>query len=84
VNASHIIQGGQTTMSVLQRLAREPAAGGTLVASVLPALVALGIVSIDEKTIGVLVVAVNAVVGFILRTFVTPAGAGATPRPATT
>ena len=53
-------------------LAREPAAFGTLVASVLPALVALQVLSVDEQTIGVLVVAVNAVVGFAVRMFVTP------------
>jgi hypothetical protein len=57
------------------RLAREPAAIGTLVASVLPALVALQVLSVDEQTIGVLVVAVNAVVGFAVRMFVTPVGA---------
>jgi len=54
-------------------LAREPAALGTLVASVLPALVALQVVSVNEQTIGVLVVAVNAIIGFFVRMVVEPA-----------
>lgn len=64
--------------SILQRLAGEPAATGTLVASILPALVALGVVSMDEQTIAILVVAVNALVGFAVRLFVTPVPGAAT------
>jgi hypothetical protein len=59
-------------MRIINRLAQEPTAVGTVVASVLPALVVLGLVSLDEQAIGVLVVAVNAVVGFTLRLRVTP------------
>jgi hypothetical protein len=75
-------------MVVLQRLAREPTAVGTVVASVLPALVALRLVSMDEQAIGVVVVAVNAVAGFALRMLVTPRGpvrtsGDAVPDPAT-
>jgi hypothetical protein len=58
--------------TIMKRLAREPAAVGTLLASVLPALVALGVISLDEQTIGLLVVAVNAVVGFAVRLLVEP------------
>jgi hypothetical protein len=60
-------------------LAREPAAIGTLVASVLPALVALQIISIDEQAIGVLVVAINAIAAFFVRMVVSPAAASETP-----
>jgi hypothetical protein len=66
-------------------LAREPAALGALVASVLPALVALQVLSIDNQTIGVLAVAINAIVGFAVRMFVAPTGApdpGPQPDPA--
>ena len=58
--------------SILNRLAAEPAAIGGLVASVLPALVALRLISLDAESIGVLVVAVNTIVGFGLRIVVTP------------
>jgi hypothetical protein len=58
---------------IVRRLAREPAAVGALVASVLPALTAFGVISLDEQQIGVAVVAVNAVVGFAIRFLVTPA-----------
>ena len=61
------------TPLLLQRIAAEPAAFGTLVASVLPALVALGIFTMDAETIGVLVVAVNALTGFGIRMLVAPA-----------
>jgi hypothetical protein len=73
---------------ILQRLAAEPAAVGTLVASVLPALTALQVVSLDGETVGILVVAVNAVVGFAVRVLVAPTAtqgappAIATPQPA--
>jgi len=55
-----------------QRLAAEPAALGTLVASMLPAFVALGLVDMPAETIGVLVVAINALTGFGIRMFVAP------------
>jgi energy-converting hydrogenase Eha subunit B len=58
---------------ILNRLAAEPAAIGSLLASVLPALVALGLISLDAEAIGVLVVAVNTIVGFAVRTLVFPA-----------
>jgi hypothetical protein len=58
--------------TIMERLAREPAAVGTLVASVLPALVALGVISLDEQAIGLLVVAVNGIVGFAVRLVVVP------------
>ena len=57
---------------ILNRLAAEPAAVGTLLASLLPALVALRLISLDAEAIGVLVVAVNTIVGFALRIVVTP------------
>jgi hypothetical protein len=57
---------------ILNRLAAEPAAVGSLMASVLPALVALQLVSLDAEAIGVLVVAVNTIVAFALRIVVTP------------
>jgi hypothetical protein len=64
---------------ILQRLALEPTAVGALVASILPALVAFGVVHIDQQTIAVLVVAVNATLGFFLRMLVTPASGGPPP-----
>jgi hypothetical protein len=57
---------------ILQRLALEPAAIGTTLASVLPALVVLDLVSLDERSIGVLVVAINALVGLAVRLLVMP------------
>jgi hypothetical protein len=53
-------------------LQREPAAVGTIVASVLPVLVILGVIKIDEAGIAAVVVAVNAIVGFGVRLLVTP------------
>jgi hypothetical protein len=58
---------------ILHRLSAEPAAVGSLMASVLPALVALGLISLDAEAIGVLVVAVNTIVGFAVRMLVLPA-----------
>jgi hypothetical protein len=58
---------------ILNRLATEPAAVGSLMASVLPALVALGLITLDAEAIGVLVVAVNTIVGFAVRMLVLPA-----------
>jgi hypothetical protein len=63
---------------VMQRLAAEPAAVGTLIASVLPAFVALGVISLDAETIGILVVAVNTLVGFAVRMAVAPSAATGT------
>jgi hypothetical protein len=53
-------------------LQREPAAIGTIVASVLPVLVMLGVIKIDEAGIAAVVVAVNAIVGFGVRLLVSP------------
>jgi hypothetical protein len=58
--------------TAIQRLSAEPAALGTLVASVLPAFVALGLLHMPAETIGVLVVAVNALAGFGIRMLVAP------------
>jgi hypothetical protein len=58
---------------ILDRVAGEPAAIGSLLASVLPALVALGLISLDAEAIGILVVAVNTIVGFAVRMLVLPA-----------
>ena len=63
-------------------LQREPAAVGSLVASVMPLLVLLGVVRIDEAGIAAVVVAVNAGVGFATRLAVTPVAAPAGPPPA--
>jgi mRNA-degrading endonuclease toxin of MazEF toxin-antitoxin module len=53
-------------------LQREPAAVGSLVASIMPVLVLLGVVRIDEAGIAAVVVAVNTVVGFGVRLAVSP------------
>lgn len=58
--------------TLTQRLAAEPAAFGTLVASVLPAFIALGVLHMPAETVGVLVVAINALTGFGIRMFVAP------------
>jgi hypothetical protein len=55
-----------------QLLQYEPAALGSTVASILPALMLLGVVSIDEYGIAALVVAVNALAGFVVRLCVVP------------
>jgi mRNA-degrading endonuclease toxin of MazEF toxin-antitoxin module len=57
-------------------LQREPAAFGSLAASILPVLVLLGLIRIDEAGIAVVVVAINTFVGFGVRVFVTPAEPG--------
>jgi hypothetical protein len=59
--------------SLKHLLQREPLALGTLVASILPALVLFGVVSLDEAQVAAVVVAVNAVVGFGTRLTVSPA-----------
>jgi mRNA-degrading endonuclease toxin of MazEF toxin-antitoxin module len=55
-------------------LQREPAAVGSLAASILPVLVLLGAVRIDEAGIAAVVVAINTVVGFAVRVAVSPVG----------
>ena len=68
--------------TLLQRMAAEPAALGTLLASVLPAFVVLGVFTMDAETIGVLVVAVNAFAGFGIRMLVSPAPTAKAAAPA--
>jgi hypothetical protein len=58
-------------------LHREPAAIGSLVASVMPVLVLLGIVRIDEAGIAAVIVAVNTIAGFYIRLMVSPSAAPA-------
>ena len=53
-------------------LQREPAAVGSLVASILPVLVLVGVIRIDEAGIAAVVVAVNTAVGFAVRLLVAP------------
>ncbi len=60
-------------------LQREPAAVGSLVASVLPVLVLLGAIRIDEAGIAAVVVAVNTIVGFTIRVAVSPNSVPAPP-----
>jgi hypothetical protein len=55
-------------------LQREPAAVGSLVASILPVLVLLGLIQIDEAGIAAVVVAINTAVGFAIRVLVSPMG----------
>ena len=52
--------------------AREPAALGSLVASILPVLVLLDVIRIDEAGIAAVVVAINTAVGFGVRVLVSP------------
>jgi hypothetical protein len=62
--------------NLLVLLQREPAAAGTLVASIIPVLILLGAMpGIDQDGIAAIVVAVNTVVGFAVRVLVSPAGA---------
>jgi energy-converting hydrogenase Eha subunit B len=65
-----------------QVLQREPAAVGTIAASVLPVLVLLGVVQIDEAGIAAVVVAINTIVGFAVRVSVQPVAVAAPPAPA--
>ena len=53
-------------------LQREPAAVGSLVASILPVLVLTGLLKLDEAGIAAVVVAVNTAVGFVIRVLVSP------------
>jgi hypothetical protein len=55
-------------------LQREPAALGSLVASVLPVLVLLDVIELDEAGMAAVVVAVNTVLGFGIRVLVSPTG----------
>ena len=68
-------------MRLLNLLQREPAAMGTLLTSILPCLVLLGLLHFDEKQIAALVVAVNALVAFCVRLRVTPRDLGSPPAP---
>jgi outer membrane biosynthesis protein TonB len=67
--------------SLIANLRREPAAVGTLISSLLPALVLMQVVHLDEQAIAALVVAVNALVAFFVRMTVTPGPAPALPEP---
>jgi hypothetical protein len=53
-------------------LENEPAALGSLVASILPVLVLLGVLRIDADGIAAIVVAINTTVGFAVRMLVAP------------
>ena len=63
-------------------LQREPAAIGSIAASVLPVLVLLGVIRIDEAGIAAVVVAINTIVGFAIRVVVSPVAAPAPAPPA--
>ena len=63
-------------------LHREPAAVGSVVASVLPVLVLLDVIRIDEAGIAAIIVAINTVVGFAIRVAVQPVTAPAPSAPA--
>jgi hypothetical protein len=69
-------------MRLLNLLQREPAAMGTLLTSIMPCLVLLNLVHLDEKQIAALVVAVNALVAFCVRLRVTPRDPGSSAAPA--
>jgi hypothetical protein len=58
-------------------LQREPAAIGSLVASIVPLLMVFGIAPLDEAQTAAIVVAVNAVVAFGMRVLVAPVPAPA-------
>ena len=59
-------------------LQREPAAIGSLAASILPVLVLGGVVHLDEAGMAAVIVAINTVTGFAIRVLVSPTG---TPEP---
>jgi hypothetical protein len=63
-----------------QVLQREPAAIGSMAASVLPVLVLLGLIRIDEAGIAAVVVAINTIVGFAIRLTVSPVTPGPAPQ----
>jgi hypothetical protein len=58
-------------------LQREPAAVGSLVASIIPLLMLFGVAPLDEAQTAAIVVAVNAVVAFGTRLLVAPVPAPA-------
>jgi hypothetical protein len=58
-------------------LQREPAAAGSLVASIVPLLMVFGIAPLDQAQTAAIVVAVNAVVAFGTRLLVAPVPAPA-------
>jgi mRNA-degrading endonuclease toxin of MazEF toxin-antitoxin module len=60
-------------------LQREPAAVGSLAASILPVLVLLGVIQIDDAGIAAVVVAVNTIVGFGTRVLVSPVSTPSAP-----
>ena len=62
-------------------LQREPAAFGSLVASIMPVLVLLGVIRIDDAGIAAVVVAVNTIAGFAVRVFVSPVATPPAPAP---
>jgi hypothetical protein len=61
-------------LNLVRLLTQEPAAFGSLLASLLPALVLIGAVHLDDKAIAALVVAVNSLVSFSVRMAVSPTG----------
>ena len=62
-------------------LQREPAAVGSLVASLLPVMVLMGVIQIDGDGIAAVVVAINTIVGFAIRVLVSPTGMSAPTLP---
>ena len=60
-------------------LQREPAAVGSLAASILPVLVLLGVIRIDDAGIAAVVVAVNTIVGFGTLVLVSPVSTPSAP-----
>ena len=58
--------------NIARLLQQEPAAIGSLLASVLPLLALIGVIHTNEQGIAAIVVAVNAVVCFLVRVSVTP------------
>jgi hypothetical protein len=58
--------------TILKRLASEPAVIGGFVASILPALVVLEVMSLTGEQIAAVVVLVNATVALLVRVCVTP------------
>ena len=63
-------------------LQKEPAAIGTLVASILPMLILLDLMpSLDDRQVAAIVVAINALVGFAIRLTVPVAAAAPPPAP---
>ena len=63
-------------------LQREPAALGSLVASIFPVLVLLRVVQIDEAGVAAIVVAINTIAGFVVRLMAAPVVRMPAPAPA--